>query len=421
MQQNLSLMLRLASLTLAILGTGHLHAAPSDWPQFRGPQRDGKSTETGLLKAWPPGGPKLEWTAHGLGGGYASVSIAGDVIATAGDRGEANYVTAIRRSDGQPLWSSKLGQSGAPGWGGFAGPRCTPTVAGDLVFAIGQFGEFACFDAKSGKEVWRKTLVADFGGSRPDWGFSESPLVDGENVICTPGGAQGAIVALNQRTGAVVWRSQEFTHAAAYSSLVPTELGGVRQYVQLTHASVVGVSAKDGKLLWQAPRKEKTAAITTPVVQGDLVYVTSFYGAGCNLFKVTKSGDSFSAEQVYANKEMSNHHGGVIAVGDYVYGYSDGKGWVCQELATGKAVWQEKGKLGKGAIAFADGCFYLRQEDKSGPVALIEASAAGYKEVGRFDPPDRSDKNSWAHPVIAGGRLYLRDQDVLLCYRLKNP
>lgn len=413
--------LLLAGLALAILGTGSLHGATSDWPQFRGPQRDGKSTETGLLKSWPDGGPKLAWTARELGGGYASVSIAGDLIVTAGDRADANYIIALRRSDGQPLWSSKLGQAGAPGWGGFAGPRCTPTLAGDFVFAIGQFGELACFEAKSGKELWRKHLVTDFGGSRPEWGFSESPLVDGENVICTPGGAQGAIVALNQRTGAVVWRCQEFKDAAAYSSLVPVVLGGVRQYVQLTHANVAGVSAKDGKLLWQAPRREKTAVITTPVVQGDLVYVTSFYGAGCNLFKVTKSSDSFTAEQVYANKEMSNHHGGVIAVGDYVYGYSDGKGWVCQELATGKAVWQEKEKLGKGAIAFADGCFYLRQENKSGPVALIEASSTGYHELGRFDPPDRSVKNSWAHPVIAGGRLYLRDQDVLLCYLLKNP
>lgn len=420
MQQRLKFTLPLAGLVLAILGTGGLQGATSDWPQFRGSQRDGKSTETGLLKSWPAGGPKLEWTARGLGGGYASVSIAGELIVTAGDRTDANYVMALQRSDGKPVWSSKLGQPGAPGWGGFAGPRCTPTLAGDLVFAIGQFGELACFDAKSGRELWRKNLVTDLGGSLPDWGFSESPLVDGENVVCTPGGGQGAIVALNQRTGAVVWRCQEFKDAAAYSSLVPTVLGGVRQYVQLTHESLAGVSAKDGKLLWQAPRKEKTAVITTPVVQGDLVYVTSFYGAGCNLFKITKSGDTFSAKQVYANKVMSNHHGGVIAVGDYVYGYSDGKGWVCQDLATGKAVWQEKGKLGKGAIAFADGCFYLRQEDKSGTVAQIEATSTGYKELGRFDPPERSDKNCWAHPVIAGGRLYLRDQDVLLSYLLKN-
>ena len=420
MQQPLRFSLSLAGLALVILGTGRLHADNPDWPQFRGPQRDGKSTETGLLKSWPVGGPKLEWTARGLGGGYASVAIAGDLIVTAGDRGEANYVEALRRSDGKPVWSAQLGKSGAPGWGGFAGPRCTPTVAGDLVFAIGQFGEFACFEAKSGKELWRKHLVADFGGSLPLWGFSESPLVDGENVVCTPGGAQGAIAALNQRTGAVVWRCQEFQDAAAYSSLVPTVLGGVRQYVQLTHANVVGVSARDGKLLWQAPRQEKTAVITTPVVQGDLVYVTSFYGKGCNLFKVTKSGDAFGAEEVYRNKVMANHHGGVIALGNYVFGYSDGRGWICQELSTGKPVWEEKGRLGKGALVFADGCFYLRQEDKSGPIALIEASAQGYVELGRFDPPDRRDKNAWAHPVIAGGRLYLRDQDVLLCYRVKN-
>jgi len=256
------------------LGTGRLQGATSDWPQFRGPQRDGKSTETGLLTSWPGGGPKLEWTARGVGGGYASVSIAGDLIVTSGDLADANFVIALRRSDGKPVWSSKLGQPGAPGWGGFA----TPTVAGDLVFAIGQFGELACIDAKSGKEVWRKNLVTDFGGSRPEWGFSESPLVDGENVVLHAGGRAGRDRGPEpaDRRGSLALPGIQ--GRGSLFVLGAHVLGGVRQYVQLTDASVAGLSAKDGKLLWQAPRKEKTAEITTPVVQGDLVYVSSFYG-----------------------------------------------------------------------------------------------------------------------------------------------
>jgi len=217
----------------------------------------------------------------------------------------------------------------------------------------------------------------------------------------------------------VIWQSKGFTDAAHYSSLIIAELGGVRQYIQLTAASVVGIAAGDGKLLWKAPRKGNVAVIPTPIYDDGFVYVTSGYGVGCNLFKITADSGRFSAEQVYANKVMANHHGGVIKVGDSVYGYSEGKGWTCQDFKTGEAKWQDRHKLGKGSLAYADGHFYLRQEDEKGTVALIEATAEGYREHGHFDQPDRSEKNSWAHPVIAGGKLYLRDQDVLLCYDIK--
>jgi outer membrane protein assembly factor BamB len=276
-----------------------------------------------------------------------------------------------------------------------------------------------CLQADTGKEVWRKDYTKDFGGACPFWGYAESPLIDGEKVLVTPGGNQGALVALNKKTGAVIWQSKDFTDAAHYSSLIVTELGGVRQYIQLTSASVAGIAASDGKMLWKAPRKGNVAVIPTPIYDDGFVYVTSGYGVGCNLFKVTPNTGQFSAEQVYANKVMANHHGGVIKIGDYVYGYSEGKGWTCQNFKTGEAKWQEREKLGKGSLAYADGRFYLRHEDKKGTVALIEASPDGYREHGRFDQPDRSGKNSWPHPVIAGGKLYLRDQDVLLCYDVK--
>jgi outer membrane protein assembly factor BamB len=335
-----------------------------------------------------------------------------------GDKGENSFVIALNRKDGKAEWATKLGRAGAPGWGGYAGPRSTPTVDGNLVFAVGQWGEVLCLDT-SGKELWRKDLTKDFGAKLPEWGYTESPLVDGNNVILTPGGPQGAIVAMNKKTGKVVWQSKEFKDAAQYSSLIAVQINGVRQYIQLTDASVAGIAPADGKLLWRAPRRGATAVIPTPIYFDNFVYVTSGYGIGCNLFKVTKSSGEFSAEQVYANKVMVDHHGGVIRIGENVYGHSDGKGWTCQALKTGAPVWQEKQKLGKGSIAYADGRFYLRSEEKKGTVALIEASPEGYKEHGRFDQPDRSEKESWAHPVIAGGKLYLRDQDLLLCYDLK--
>ena len=409
-----------ATLAFIILSATALwcHGAGGDWPQWRGPQRDAVSTETGLLGKWPAEGPALAWKTAEIGGGYAGVSIAEGRIYTMGDGADACYVYALEEAGGKRLWAAKVGKTG--GGGGYPGPRCTPAVSGDLVFALGQFGDLICVEAATGTEKWRKNLEQDFAGQMMSgWGYSESPLVDGDNLICTPGGAEGTLVALNKRTGELVWRSKEFTDKAAYSSVVPVAINGTRQYIQLTDESVAGVGADDGKLLWKAPRKGATAVIPTPIFHDDCVYVTSGYGNGCNLFKITASGGAFTAEQVYANKIMGNHHGGVILMGDHLYGYSEGKGWVCQEFKSGKMIWSEKAKLGKGSIGYADGHFYLRLEAGKGTITLIEATPTGYVETGRFDPPDRSDKNSWPPPVIAAGRLYIRDQDTLLSYNIK--
>ena len=407
-------------LCLALLaGTQLISAATGDWPQWRGLNHDNVSTETGLLKDWPEGGPKLLWKTKELGQGYSSVSISGNRIFIAGDKQAESFVQALNLADGKPVWSAKLGKAGEVGQPPFAGPRATPTTDGEFVFAVSQWGDLVCYQAESGKEVWRKDYTKDFGGAMPFWGYAESALIDGEQVVVTPGGSQGALAALNKKTGVIVWQSKEFTDPAAYSSLIVADLGGVRQYICLSPDNVAGVASKDGRLLWKARRKGNVAVIPTPVFSDGLVYVTSGYGAGCNLFKITPDSGKFSAEQVYANKVMVNHHGGVIKIGDYVYGYSEGKGWTCQDFKSGEAKWQEKEKLGKGSLVYADARFYLRQEDKKGSVALIEASPDGYKEHGRFDQPERSDKNSWPHPVVAGGRLYLRDQDLLLCYDVK--
>ncbi|MHB1308118.1 MAG: PQQ-like beta-propeller repeat protein [Limisphaerales bacterium] len=408
----------LTGLVLATLLNSSALAATGDWPQWRGPNRDGISTETGLLKDWPAGGPPLVWKTTGLGAGFATVALVGDRIYTSGDIGSENFVIALNRADGQKVWSTKLGKAGAPGWGGFAGVRGTPTVTGDHLYAIGQYGEIACFEAASGKEVWRKHFVDDFGGKLPEWGFSESALVDGDQVVATPGGPQGALVALDRKTGKLLWQSKDFTDEAHYSSIIQATIAGVPQYIQLTAASVVGISPKDGKVLWRANRKGATAVIPTPIYHDNHVYVTSGYGIGCNLFKISESGGTFSTEQVYANKVIKNHHGGVILLDGKVYGNGDPL-WVCQDLKTGKADWDTRA-VGKGAIAYADGRFYLREEKKKGSnLVLIEATPTAYSEKGRFEQPDQSGKDAWAHPVIAGGMLYVRDQDVLLCYDVR--
>jgi len=391
-------------------------ATTGDWPQWRGPDRDGLSKETGLLKQWPAGGPALAWKITGVGVGYSSVSVAGGRIYTMGDGNETSMLHCLDAKDGKILWSSKVGGIG----GNYPGTRCTPAISDGLVIGIGQHGDIVCFKADSGQEVWRKHMEKDFGGKMMSgWGYSESPLIDGDRVVVTPGGAKGTVLALKKTTGELVWRSTDYTDTAAYSSVVPAKIGGIDQYLQLTGDSVAGIGAQDGKLLWRAVRKGATAVIPTPVYHDGFVYVTSGYGIGCNAFKVSGAGGAFKTEEAYANKDMINHHGGVIRVGEYVYGHSDKGNWKCMELKTGKVMWAAPG-VGKGAVAFADGMLYCRSEGGPGTVALVAASPDAYKELGRFDPPDRSNKNSWAHPVIAGGKLYLRDQNVLLCYDIKG-
>lgn len=385
-----------------------------DWPQWRGPNRDGRSTETGLLESWPKSGPPLLWKATGLGAGFSTVSIAGQRIYTMGDNAGKAYVHALNRADGKNLWSAEIGKAGAPGWGKFEGTRATPTVDGDLLFVIAQYGELVCLKTDDGSKVWSKHLEKDFGGKRPEWGYSESVLIDGDMALCTPGGPQGAIVALNKKTGDVIWQTKGFSDPAGYSSLVCAEIEGVKQYVQLTPENVVGVDTT-GKLLWRATRKGRTAVIPTPIVSGNKVYVTSGYRIGSNLFEITKTTRGFQAREVYAKKSMANHHGGAILVDGCVYGYCDSKGWVCQDLATGELHWAEKDAVGKGSLVYADGHLYLRSEDGA-QVALIEASPDEYKERGRFTQPDTGRPKTWPHPVVCDKKLYLRDQDILLCY-----
>jgi outer membrane protein assembly factor BamB len=406
-----------AALLVGVPVAAQVKGTDGAWNQWRGPKRDGVSPETGLLKEWPSGGPSLAWKTTGLGEGYSSVSFWGDRLFTLGDVDGACHLIALNAADGKIVWKARVGAPG--GHKQYPGPRSTPSSDGKLVIALGQEGDLVCVDMAAGKERWRKNLEKDFGGRMMSgWRWSESPLLDGNLVVVTPGGSKGTVAALEKESGRPVWQSAGLTDRAAYASLVPVEIGGVRQYVVLTGESVAGIGARDGKLLWRAARRGDTAVVSTPIYRDGTVFVTSAYGAGGQAFGVNGSGGNFKAEPDYAVRQMENHHGGVILVGDHVYGTNQG-GLLCVEFKTGKVVWQSRG-VGKGSVAYADGMLVVRSEDPGrGTVALVEATPAGYREKGRFNQPDLSRRHTWSHPVVYGGKLYLRDQDVLLCYDVK--
>lgn len=393
-------------------------ALAADWPQFRGPSRDDLSRETGLLKKWPASGPKLVWTNKEAGIGYSGPAVVSGIVYTMGSWEGKEHVYALDAKTGKRLWAAEFGNEFKNGYGD--GPRSTPTVDGGFLYAMGGQGTLVCMETKGGKVVWSKSMQKDLKGKMMSgWGYTESPLVDGDLVVCSPGGGDGTLAALNKKTGAVVWRSKDFKDSACYSSPIMAQVGGVKQYIQMTGEGVGGVSAKDGSLIWRYPRQHKTAAIPTPIFADNQVYITAGYGVGCSLVKLDPKNDKVEIDEVYFNKTLVNHHGGVVKVGDYLYGYSDSGGWTCQEFKTGKAVWQDK-KLGKGSITYADGMLYCYAEG-DGTCVLIEASPKGWQEHGRFKIPEQTTKRSkqgkiWTHPVICDGRLYLRDQDLIFCF-----
>jgi outer membrane protein assembly factor BamB len=410
------------SVVLTLVGLAYISAPASliagdhDWPQWRGPDRTGLSMESGLLESWPENGPKLVWIHRDGGLGYSSNAVVDDRLYTMGLRGDAEFVIALDVKDGHEVWSTEIGPLFTNGWGN--GPRSTPTIHEGRVYALGAAGDIVCLQADDGKLVWRRTM-ADFGGSTPDWGYVESPLVEATRVMLTPGGPNGAVVALNRDTGELLWQSKQFIDGAQYSSIIAVENHGVSQYVQRTMESVVGLSL-NGTVLWHVEYAGRTAMIPTPIYRDGRVYVAAGYGVGCMMTEIDKDQ---KASQVYANKVMKNHHGGVVLVGDHLYGYSDGYGWTCQAFDSGELVWNEKEALGKGSVCYADGRLYCLTE--SGDVALLEATPKGYVEHGRFrlDPQtqQRHPRGAiWSHPVVANGKLYLRDQDLILCYDIKD-
>ena len=382
-------------------------AAGTDWPQWRGPNRDGVSAETGLLKQWPPGGPPVVWTATGLGNGYGSVAVQGDRVFVQGTAGASSAVFCLRRQDGGKVWSRALGRSLDQDKGG--GPRGTPTVDGDVLFALSEAGDLACLRVSDGGVVWARNILADFDGRNPTWLISESPLVDGAHVVVTPGGRGAGLVALDRKTGKTVWTTKDLSETAGYSSVIAADIQGVRTLITLTSASAVGVRASDGKLMWRYEKAANdTANITTPVLAGSRVFVTSAYNTGGALLQLRAENGGVRADEVYFTRDLMNHHGGVVFVNGYLYGYSNAI-LTCLEAATGKVQWRDR-SVGKGSLTYADGRLYVLGE--SDTVGLVDASPAGYVERGRFQIADQGWP-SWAHPVVAGGRLYLRNQGVI--------
>jgi outer membrane protein assembly factor BamB len=353
-----------------------------------------------------------------------------------GARGETEYLLSLDVKTGKEIWAARIGPVFTfkdNRWGD--GPRATPTIDGDLVFALGGQGELLCAETATGKQRWRLNLMKDLGGEvsplggnnwTSGWGYTTSPLVDGNQLICVPGGKSGLLAALDKNSGKPLWRSRDLTVAAPYAAPIVAEVDGVRQYIQMTDLGVAGVAANDGRLLWNYLRKPAypDVVIPTPICRDHFIYTTAGWGAGCDLVAVTRSGDQFQVRKVYGNKNMVNLQGGVVLVGDHLYGYSDGKGWVCQDFKFGKIVWSVKGKLGVGSVLYADGHLYCYTDD-DGIVALVAASPKGWEEKSRFEIPQKTKLAKpygkvWTHPVIANGRLYLRDQDLLFCFDVSD-
>jgi len=546
-----------------------LCAGNFDWPQWQGPDRTAHSKETGLLKEWPKDGPPLAWKTKGLGGGDSTPSVAAGRIYGMSHRGADEVVWALSEKDGKEMWAVRIAPAYSQNWPqSKEGPSCTPTIDGDRLYVMGLAGNMACLQVADGKVVWQRNLMADFGGKIPMWSYRESPLVDGDKVICTPGGDETTMVALNKVNGETIWKShvpdraggepQNFGSAAnrpsvmqtdpvlstldadhnkeisadelaaaptallkldknhdgklsedevspqmgerdgqggqqrrrrgpgimrmmkalsaldadengvideaeiknaavalqkldenhdgkltedevgmkymgpqntgaAYSSAIAIDFGGQRQYVQLLATTVAGVAASDGKLLWRydKPANSMRLNISTPIYHDGHVFATSAYAAGGGLARlIKKPTGEFAAEEVWFSKSMENHHGGVILHDGALFGANGGNGGgylACLDFKTGEVLWNErdsdKRRVTKGSVAFADGRIYYRTEE--GPIVLIEPSRKEYLERGRFDQPERTDKPAWAHPVIANGKLYIRDQDTLFCYDVK--
>lgn len=388
-------------------------SAMQNWPQWRGPNRDGISTETGLLNQWPSNGPKRLWQINSLGEGYGSLSIVGDFIYVHGRQGSNSVVFALKRDGGATVWTAVLGPRLDQDRGG--GPRGTPTVDGDYIYALSENGDLGCLRVKDGGIVWKKNILSDFRGSNPHWLISESPLIDGNKVIVTPGGNDACVVALDKMTGKTIWTSKGLSDQAGYASCIVADIQGIRTVMTLTSEAGVGVRASDGKPMWrEISPANGTANCTTPVIEGNKVFYTSAYGTGCTMLELTARNNLLWAEKKYFSRDMQNHHGGVILHKGYVYGFSN-QILSCMELATGKLTWRDR-SVGKGALTYADGKLFLLGENQT--AGLCECSPTGYKELGRFRIEDQG-RPSWAHPVVCGGKLYIRNQGQLTCYDVK--
>jgi outer membrane protein assembly factor BamB len=405
-----------------VLGGLCLTAGAADWPQWRGPHRDGTSKETGLLNEWPKDGPTLVWQLRDIGGGYSTPAVVGGRLYLLGNKGlQDEFVQARHVKDGKEAWTTHIGKVGEPRQApSYPAARSTPTVEGDVLYALGSDGDLVCLTTAGGKERWHKNLRTDFGGKPGRWAYAESPLIDGDKLVCTPGGKKATLVALNKTTGETVWQcAVPGGDAAAYSSVIVVRAGGVKQYVQFLEKGLVGVDARTGKFLWRYEKTAKSPAnIPTPVAHGDYVYSASSM-SGSGLVELKAKDGAVDADEVYYSRKLPSAIGGSVLVDGYLYG-TNNQGLLCVEFKTGAVKWQDR-CVGAGSVCYADGRLYVHGEDDD--VALVEATPDGYHEKGRFklpDQPNRGNSRAWPYPVVANGRLYLRDLGTLWCYDVRG-
>ena len=412
---------------VAFTTTPLMETSDSDWPQWRGPERNGNSHETGLLKQWPAAGPKLLWQVNDIGDGYSTPVVVGSRIYVMSNRGMENeFVQALSTKDGKVIWTTRVGNVGLPNQEPpYAKARSTPTVDGNFIYALGSDGDIACLELKTGKLRWTKNIRTEFEGKPGTWAYAESPLVDGDVVVVTPGGAQATMVALNKKTGALIWKSAiPGGDAAGYASAIVVQAAGRKQYVNLLRKGIVGVDAKTGQFLWRNSEASKgPAQYFTPIAHGEFVYGGAL-GVGGTMVRLKPEGNGVAAEQVYFIRGLPNGIGGAVVVGDHIYGTEAGQKLVSAEFATGKVKWQAE-TISWSSIAAADGMLYLH--GINGDLALVEATPEGYREKGRFTPPAQPQKKkvgqfpeaSFTYPVIANGTLYIRDLGTLWAWDIK--
>ena len=387
------------------------------WPQFHGPKRNNLSTETGLLERWPNDGPKLLWTAHEIGQGFSTVSIVGDRIYTAGNIGDKTAVTAMDMH-GRMLWQTDCGKAWAKPYGGARG---TPTIDGDRLYYETPLGDVVCLDVRTGKKHWELNILKHFGSKNTTWGLAESVLVDNDRVICSPGGPQASLAALDKLTGELAWKAKSVGDLAGYASPILAEYQGLRLAITMTSRALIGVNADTGELLWRF--EHVTFAdenIITPIFHDGEIFISTIFKAGSVKLKVIVQGDKARVEELWRSDELDNQHGGVILVDGFLYGACRGKNkgnWVCLDWKTGRMQYAERG-VGRGSLTYADGMLYILSERNQ--VALVKAVPDRHKVVSSFSIPDGGTGPTWAHPVVCGGRLYIRHGDRLFAYDIQK-
>ena len=406
----------LATLALVLAASVTPAVGAADWPVFHGPDGSNKSPDTGLLKEWPEGGPKLIWQAEGLGEGFSSVTVANGMVYTAGNKDEKTIVTALDMA-GKPVWQAANGGAWTKD---HPGTRSTPTIDGDRLYHESPIGNLICLNAKTGEEVWSLNILKEFEGENIIWALAESPIIDGDRLICCPFGKKASVVAIDKMTGKVVWAAEGTGDKAGYGTPVLVEYGGLRMVLTMNQKAVVGVDADSGTLLFRFPHETKyDVNALIPLFHEGQVFVSSGYGAGSQLIKLSVNGKNVSAEQVWENKKFDNHHGGVILVDGYVYGTNFRGQWMCLDWKSGEVKWTDKG-IGKGSLTYADGLLYgFNERENDRTVGLIKPSPDGYELISQFQIPEGGKGNSWAHPVVIGGRLYVRHGDFLFVFDVK--